>query len=126
METLLHNINFKDGLVPAVIIDKDTDTVLTLCYMNRDALLKSLQTGTVHLFRRSRGELMEKGQTSGHVQLIDEIRLDCAGNSLLIYVHQRVAACHQGYFSCFFRRYNPETDALETVDEKVFEPDAVY
>ncbi len=126
METLLQSINFKDGLVPSIIVDKDTATVLTLCYMDRAAVCKSLQTGMVHLFRRSKGKLMKKGETSGHVQAIEEIRLDCAGNSLLIFVRQKVAACHEGYFSCFFRRCNPETGTLETVEEKVFDPDAVY
>lgn len=126
MKALIENINFRDGLVPAVIVDEDSGAVLTLCYLDRAALQKSFETGLVHLFRRSKGRLMKKGESSGHTQEISEVRIDCSGNSLLIYVRQNVAACHEGYFSCFFRRYDPEKDRMEVIEEKLFEPDTVY
>ena len=126
VENLFANINFKDGLIPAIIVDDDSNTVLTLCYLNETALRKSLETGIVHLFRRSKGKLMKKGETSGHVQEIKEVGIDCAGNSLLLRVNQKVAACHKGYFSCFYRTYNAEDDSLEARGEKIFEPGSVY
>lgn len=113
------------GLVPAVIQDAKTKQVLTLCYLNQAALTKSLQTGTVHLFRRSLNRLMQKGETSGHIQEIRELRLDCEGQSLVLLVRQRVAACHAGYFTCYFRRLTPR-GAVQTVGRKVFDPSAVY
>lgn len=115
-----------NGLIPAIIIDHATSTVLTLCYMNRDALEKTVETGEVYVYRRSRKQLMKKGETSGHTQAVREIFVDCDGNSLLIRVDQKVAACHAGYFTCYYRKYNPQTAQMETVGEKVFDPKKVY
>jgi len=126
MQNLVEQLNFKNGLIPAVIADNESKMPLTLCYLNEEALRKSLNTGIIHLFRRSKGKLMKKGGTSGHTQKIEEVRVDCAENSLLIYVSQKVAACHNGFFSCYYRRYNIEEDRLEIEGEKVFDPDAVY
>ena len=94
------------GLIPAVIQDDESGQVLTLCYMNREALEKTLETGFVHVFRRSHGKLMMKGETSGHTQTVKSIKLDCEGKSILVKVDQKVAACHKNYFSCYFRVYN--------------------
>jgi phosphoribosyl-AMP cyclohydrolase len=126
MKRLLQELNFKNELIPAVIVDAESKEVLTLCYLNEEALKKTLETGIVHLFRRSKGRLMKKGETSGHTQSVREVLVDCAGNSLVIKVDQTVAACHKGYFSCYFRRYNPQKDAFEITDEKIFEPEEVY
>ena len=126
MDSLLREIHFKDGLVPAVVVDAEGGGVLTLCYMNEDALRETLRTGLVHVFRRSRGRVMKKGEQSGHVQHLRELRIDCEGNSVLLAVEQRVAACHKGYVSCYFRRYNPTEGAFEIVERKVFEPAQVY
>lgn len=115
----------EDGLVPAVIQDAKTRQVLTLCYLNEAALRKSLATGTVHLFRRSQGRLMQKGETSGHIQVIRDVLVDCEGKSFVLLVDQRVAACHAGYFTCYFRRLS-RTGALRTIGRKVFDPDRVY
>jgi len=123
---LLKKLHFKDGLIPAVIVDAQDGQVLTLCYMDREALRQTLQTGMVHVFRRSKGRVMLKGESSGHVQRLKQLRVDCEGNSLLIHVEQRVAACHAGYKSCYYRKYDPGTDTLEVTEEKVFDPDAVY
>ena len=126
MENLLNELNFKDGLIPAMIVDAEMGQALTLCYLNREALQETLRSGLVHVFRRSQGRLMKKGETSGHVQEVRELRVDCAGNSLLIAVRQHVAACHTGYRSCYFRRYDQESDTLQVTGEKVFDPDEVY
>jgi len=126
MESLLKELKFQNGLIPAVVTDAGTGEVLTLCYMNEDAVRQTLETGLVHVFRRSHGRLMKKGQTSGHVQRVRDVRIDCDGNSLLLAVEQQGAACHKGFYTCYFRRYNPEDDSIETVGKKVFEPDEVY
>jgi len=122
---LFQELRFDGGLIPAVIVGADGG-VLTLCYMNREALEKTLETGLVHVFRRSRGRLMLKGESSGHTQAVREVRVDCEGKSLLIAVEQKVAGCHKGYMSCYFRRYRPQTDDFEVREERVFDPDRVY
>jgi phosphoribosyl-AMP cyclohydrolase len=113
------------GLIPAVVQDTKSKRVLTLCYLNREALEKSLSDGRVYLFRRSQNRLMLKGETSGHIQTIREVHVDCEGKSLLLLVQQRVAACHQGYFSCYFRRVGT-TGRLTTKERRVFHPAKVY
>lgn len=124
---LLDNIKFDDkGLIPAVIINVADDSVLTLCFMNKDALEKTIETGKVHVFRRSKNRLMIKGETSGHTQLVEEVYFDCEGKSLVIKVKQNVAACHAGYMSCYYRKYNKETDGIEINEEKIFDPEKTY
>ena len=126
MENLLKELRFDNGLIPAVIVDAEGGEVLTLCYMNREALRETLRTGLIHVFRRSRGRLMQKGQISGHTQKVREMRVDCEGNSVLFVVEQQVGACHKGYRSCYFRRYDRHTDRLEAVGRRVFDPEEVY
>jgi phosphoribosyl-AMP cyclohydrolase len=124
---LFSELKFNDkGLIPAIIADAADNRVLTLCYMNEDALRKTIETGKVYVFRRSQNRLMLKGETSGHIQTVKEIFFDCEGNSLVLKVEQKVAACHAGYRTCYFRRYNPETDSIQIVENKVFEPEKVY
>lgn len=125
MKALLDEIQFRDGLIPAVVVEAD-GTVLVLCYMDREALDKTLQSGLIHVFRRSRGRVMLKGETSGHTQRVREVRVDCDGNSLLFVVEQRVAVCHAGYSTCYYRRYVPEGDGFEICAERVFDPQVVY
>ena len=123
---LVKILQFDDrGLIPAVIQDAKTKQVLTLCYLNQDALKKSLETGTVYLFRRSQNRLMQKGETSGHIQIIKELLMDCEGKSLVLLVTQHVAACHAGYRSCYFRRLN-RSGRLVTDARRVFDPHTVY
>ncbi len=95
------------GLVPAVIQDDKTGDVLTLCYMNTEALERTLETSRVHVWRRSKGRLMMKGETSGCFQEIKSIWVDCENNSLLIRVEQTGVACHTGEWSCYFRKVWP-------------------
>ena len=126
MKELLEKIKFNDkGLIPAIIQDEKTKEVLTLCYMNQDALLKTLEAGKVYVFRRSKGRLMLKGETSGCVQTVKSLSIDCEGNSLLFKVDQDRAACHEGYFTCYFRRLKKD-GTFEVIGERIFDPCKVY
>jgi phosphoribosyl-AMP cyclohydrolase len=125
MDALLDGLTFKDDLIPA-IIQEAGGPVLTLCYMTREAIEKTIESGIVHLYRRSKGRLMIKGESSGHTQAVRELRVDCAGNSLLIVVDQQVAGCHKGYMSCYYSRYDADADAMEVTDELLFDPNDVY
>jgi len=110
-----------DGLVPAVAQDADSGEVLMLAYVSPEALERTRKTGRAHYYSRSRDELWEKGATSGHVQHVEEVRVDCDGDALLYVVEQEGGACHTGYRSCFYR-----TVEGDTVGERVFDPDEVY
>lgn len=117
------NIKFDaQGLVPAVIQDEKTGTVLMLAYMNRESLQKTVETGTTWFFSRSRKGLWQKGETSGNVQKVLAIYYDCDADTLLVKVEQTGAACHEGTFSCFSRKLGQ----TETGSEKLFDPDKVY
>ena len=115
-----------EGLIPTIIANVDDNRPLTLCYLSPEALQKTLETGKVHVFRRSKGRLMVKGETSGHIQEVKHIYPDCEGKSLLILVKQHVAGCHMGYMSCYFTEYDRATDKLNISEERVFDPDDVY
>lgn len=115
-----------NGLVPLIVQDVENGQVLMMAWMNRDALLLTLQSGKVHTYSRSRGRLALKGESSRHFQHVKEVLTDCDKDVVLIKVLQDVAACHEGYRSCFSRRYNAETNEWELIAEKVFNPDAVY
>ncbi|NLE76237.1 MAG: phosphoribosyl-AMP cyclohydrolase [Chloroflexi bacterium] len=95
------------GLAPAIVQDADNGQVLMLAYMNAESLRLSLETGQTHFWSRSRGELWHKGATSGHIQEIQEICVDCDGDALLLRVRQRGVACHTGRRSCFYRELTP-------------------
>jgi phosphoribosyl-AMP cyclohydrolase len=114
-----------DGLVPAVAQDADTGEVLMVAFMNREAWELTVRTGIVHYWSRSRGKLWKKGESSGHVQEVRELRLDCDADCVLARVHQRGgAACHTGYRSCF---YTVVEDGATRVDGvRVFDPATVY
>ncbi len=90
-------------------------------YMNREALEKTVETGIAHFWSRSRQQLWKKGETSGHVQKVKEIRIDCDMDSLLLLVEQVGGACHMGYRSCFYRNLEGKI-----IGEKVFKPEDVY
>lgn len=99
----------KDGLLPAIIQDCESGEILMLAYMNRGALRRTLETGKSHFWSRSRQTLWRKGETSGHEQMVKEIRLDCDGDALLLKVEQKGVACHTGKRSCFYRRLKDDT-----------------
>ena len=113
------------GLVPAIVQDHDTGEVLMLAYMNQEAWDRTLATGRAHFWSRSRKKLWCKGETSGHVQEIREVYVDCDLDTVLLKVHQvGGAACHEGYRSCFYRKV--EGGKLKVVDTRVFDPMEVY
>ena len=120
-------IDFKkgDGLVPVIIQDAETSEVLMLGYMNQESWEKTLETKKVTYWSRSRKQLWIKGETSGHFQEVKEISLDCDGDTLLIKVDQiGGAACHTGFRSCFYRRY--DKGQWKVSGKKVFDPKEVY
>ena len=125
-ELLAGLVQFNEqGLLPAIIQDVKSKQVLTLCYLNHEALEQSLREGLVYVYRRSQKRLMRKGETSGHIQRIKEVRVDCEGKSLVLLVEQRVAACHEGYFTCYFRQLS-RSGSLKTIGKRVFDPKQVY
>ncbi len=106
IESALETISFgPDGLVPAIAQQHDTGEVLMLAYMNREAVRISLAERRACYWSRSRGRLWRKGETSGQVQILREMRLDCDGDALLLLVDQKGVACHTGRKSCFFRAF---------------------
>ena len=110
---MLERIKFdQQGLVPAIVQDATNGTVLMLAYMNRESLAKTLETGTTWFYSRSRQELWNKGATSGHVQMVKELLYDCDGDTLLVKVEQKGAACHEGTYSCFSRRFGEAEPTL--------------
>ncbi|MCX8044212.1 MAG: phosphoribosyl-AMP cyclohydrolase [Desulfobacterota bacterium] len=123
--SLIDMIRFDaNGLVPAVIQDVENGQVLMVAYMNRGALEKTLATGITHFWSRSRQAYWMKGESSGHVQQVKEIYIDCDADCLLVKVVQQVAACHTGFRSCFYRKWDGKD--LVTIGDKVFDADAVY
>ena len=95
----------REGLVPAIAQDARTGDVLMLAWMNREALERTIHQGMAHYWSRSRGELWKKGERSGHQQIVQEVRLDCDGDTVLLKVEQEGGiACHTGRRHCFFRR----------------------
>jgi phosphoribosyl-AMP cyclohydrolase len=95
------------GLIPAIVQDAESGDVLMMAWMNRESVALTMTEGRTVFWSRSRGELWRKGETSGHVQHVDELRIDCDADALLVRVHQEGAACHTGARSCFFRSLEP-------------------
>lgn len=121
----LDSIKFDEqGLVPAIIQDYQNGEILMVAYMNRDSLQKTLATGKTHFWSRSRQKLWLKGESSGHIQQVREVLVDCDMDAIIFKVEQKVAACHTGYRSCFYRALRGEE--LAVVGEKVFEEDDIY
>ncbi len=124
---LLDQLKFdSNGLVPVIIQDVENGQVLVMAYTNRLALEKTIETGKVHTYSRSRGRLALKGESSKHFQHVKEVLTDCDKDVVLIKVVQDVAACHEGYRSCFFRKLEDGKDSWTTIAEKVFDPDKIY
>jgi phosphoribosyl-AMP cyclohydrolase len=126
-DELLALVSFNaDGLVPAIAQQHDTGEVLMMAWMNRDAIAETLGTGRVCYYSRSRAGLWRKGETSGQVQHLKELRVDCDGDTLLLLVDQEGVACHTGRRSCFYRavRDGGVTTILdvETPPERLYGP----
>jgi phosphoribosyl-AMP cyclohydrolase len=114
------------GLVPAIVQDERTGDVLMLGFMNAQALAETQRTGEVVFFSRSRNRLWKKGESSGHVLKVCELRVDCDADALLVRVEASgPGVCHEGYRSCFFRRLEQDGSAL-VIEEKTFSPEKVY
>lgn len=110
METVaFDNLKFDmNGLIPAIVQDADTNQVLMLAYMNAESLRLTLETKETHFWSRSRQELWHKGATSGNIQNVIQVRVDCDADTLLIRVHPAGPACHTGEQSCFYRNIKAE------------------
>ena len=110
------------GLITAIAQDHETNEILMLAFMNLEALEKTVETGKAHYFSRSRGKLWLKGESSGHVQLVHDMYIDCDADAVLMKVEQLGGgACHMGYRSCFYR-----TLEGDVISEKVFDPEDMY
>jgi phosphoribosyl-AMP cyclohydrolase len=114
-----------NGLVPAITQDADSGEVLMMAFLNPEAWRRTLETGVAHYWSRSRNKLWKKGESSGNIQQIVEIRVDCDGDCVLMRVRQvGGAACHTGYRSCFYRRV--DDGVLVTDGIRVFDPAERY
>lgn len=125
LKNFIKEIKFgADGLIPAIVQDYKGKEVLMLAYMNQEALKKTIETGLAHFYSRSRQKLWMKGESSGHVQKVKEIRIDCDADAILLKVSQKVGACHNGYWSCFYRKF--QNGELIIKSSKKFSPERVY
>ena len=125
MDAIKLDFNKLEGLVPAIAQDFETGQVLMLAFMNEEAWESTLATGKATYYSRSRKKLWIKGETSGHVQMVREIRIDCDNDTVLLKVKQvGSAACHTGYQSCFHKKI--EDGAIRISGQLVFNPEEVY
>lgn len=119
------DFNKLGGLIPAIVQDYKTGDVLMLAFMNKEAWETTLSTGKATYYSRTRQELWIKGKTSGNMQVVKEIRIDCDNDTVLLKVGQiGGAACHLGYKSCFFKKV--EAGSLRVIGKPVFDPEEVY
>ena len=115
----------EDGLIPAIAQDADSGEVLMLAWMSRESLARTLDEGEAVYWSRSRRRLWKKGEQSGHVQRVTEVRLDCDGDTLLLKVEQQGGiACHTGRRHCFFRRFGE--DDWQSVEPVLETPETIY
>lgn len=115
-----------DGLIPAIIQEQATGRVLMMGWMNQASFERTVATGRTVFWSRSRGEFWMKGETSGHVQHVKQIALDCDGDTLLIQVEQVGAACHEGYHSCFFRAITDQGEGSQILEPRLKDPAVIY
>lgn len=114
----------EQGLIPAVVCDHETGEVLMVAWMNREAVEQTVETGRATYFSRSRNQMWVKGETSGNVQTVRWIRLDCDGDVLMLGVEQKGGACHEGYRSCFFRELRD--GEWQVFCDTCFDPEEAY
>lgn len=120
-------VTFDDqGLAPAIVQEAGSGAILMLAYVNQESLKLTLETGEMYYWSRSRQELWHKGGTSGHVQKVKNMSIDCDGDGLLFEVEQKGGACHTGYHSCFYRSMKPGDSELSFTGSKEFDPGQVY
>ena len=134
------NINFRHEIngvkvITAVAQDAETNEILMLANMNKEALTKTIETGKAHYWSTSRNKLWLKGESSGHFQEVSEILVDCDMDAIVLKITQTGAACHEGYKSCFFRRLNTDNDIdiddmkdedTEIILKRLVNPEDVY
>ena len=134
------NINFRHEIngvkvITAVAQDVETNEILMLANMNKEALIKTIETGKAHYWSTSRNQLWLKGESSGHFQKVHEILVDCDMDAIILKINQTGAACHEGYRSCFFRKLNTENkiniddlkeDDTEIILKRLVNPEDVY
>jgi phosphoribosyl-AMP cyclohydrolase len=121
------NLDFEkqNGLIPAIAQDFKSREVLMMAYINKESWELSLESGIAHYWSRSRQKIWKKGETSGNIQQIMEIRIDCDSDTVLLLVNQKGgAACHEGYSSCFFRQVKDGDPVI--IAKRIFNPDDVY
>ncbi|WP_275802111.1 phosphoribosyl-AMP cyclohydrolase [Desulfurivibrio dismutans] len=117
----------EQGLLPAIVQDQASGEVLMLAYINEEAWRLTVATGKAHYWSRSRNKIWLKGESSGHVQLVREVRVDCDADTVVFKVEQLgAAACHTGHRSCFYRRLSADGQELEVTENPVFDPAEVY
>jgi phosphoribosyl-AMP cyclohydrolase len=125
IDQMLQAVAFNgDGLVPAIAQQHDTGEVLMLAWMNREALAETVRTGRACYWSRSRQKLWRKGEESGHVQMVKEMRIDCDGDTILLLVDQTGVACHTGRHNCFFTAMRD--DKLQTIAAVEIDPETAY
>lgn len=126
MSAWIDQVHFDaQGLVPAIVQDRETQRVLMVAHMNREALSQTIASGQAVFFSRSRGRLWRKGESSGHTQTVHEVRIDCDGDVILLQVTQTGGiACHTGRASCFYSRWEP--NCWRVVDPVLKDPDEIY
>ena len=122
--SLIDRLKFRDGLIPAITQDYKTGKVLMVAYMNKGAIKKTLKTRKCNYYSRSRKKTWLKGESSGHIQKVKAIYVDCDMDCLLIKIEQIGGACHTGYKSCFYREF--KSGRLMSKSKKVFDPKKVY
>ena len=113
------------GLIPAIVQDDATGQILMMGWMNQAALTQTLETRLATFYSRSRQKMWVKGESSGHTQQVLDARIDCDQDVVLLRCKSNGPCCHVGYTSCFYRRITP-SQTLEVIDEKAYDPDAVY
>jgi len=120
-------IQYNDaGLVPAIVQDRNTGTILMVAWMNEQAVANTIETGKATFYSRSRKQMWVKGESSGHVMHVHDLRVDCDQDVVLLKVEPAGPACHVGYDSCFYRSYDNEVGELKIVEERSFDPEKVY
>ena len=112
------------GLIAAIAVDHQTESVLMMAWMNRDAVTETVSTGRVCYFSRSRGKLWRKGESSNQVQTLVDFRIDCDGDTILLKVDQDGVACHTGRRDCFYRAWRE--GELKTIADVLIDPDKLY
>ena len=125
IDTFIQAVRFDaQGLVTAIAQDATTGEILMVAYMNEDTLRRTLQTGIMTYWSRSRQKVWVKGESSGHTQHVESVHIDCDGDALVFKVHQKGAACHTGHRTCFYRRLTPS--GLVEEGTLLFDPAKVY